>query len=153
MFSGVIYMLVYCTELVRLRKRERERVREGCWVNITPSKRAHSWQTILHSAAIYNSPGFLLTPVFTGVFTVTSPHSKLAPEHSAHTHSTISIQDQFSLSSVDIRLNQTIMSIMRRGDRPTLFAPHISITLLEKFHSSETQIRADSERFLWSLYT
>lgn len=133
-------------------EKDRERVREGCWVNTAPSKRAHSWQTILHSAAIYNSSGFLLTPVFTGVFIVTSPDSKLTAEHSAHTHCTISIRVQFSLSSVDIRLNQTIMSIMLRGDRPTLFTTHNSSTLLEIFHSSVTQIRADLEHSLWSLY-
>jgi len=88
-----------------------------------------------------------VSPVFTGVFIVTSPDGKLTPEHSAHTqtHCTISIQDQFSLSSVDIRLNQTITSIMLRGDRPTLFTTHNSIALLEKVHSSVTQIGTHSK--------
>lgn len=70
-----------------------------------------------------------------------------------HTHCTISIQVQFSLSSVDIRLNQTIMSIMLRGDRPTLFTTHNSSTLLEIFHSSLTQIRADPEQPVYLMHS
>lgn len=70
-----------------------------------------------------------------------------------HTHCTISIQDQFSLSSVDIRLNQTIMSIMLRGDRPTLFTTHNSIALLEKFHSSVTQIATLSMKPVYLMHS
>lgn len=100
-------------------------------------------------------------------------HSNLTPQQTrsraldTHTHGTISIQDQFSLSSVDIRLNQTIMSIMLRGDRHTFFTTHNSITLLENFHSCVTRSRfwtlsiklayllhykgVHSEKTLWSV--